>query len=286
MLKNIKVLQDTLQQTLMTLGLSQGQIDAEIRLTFQHLLNTSPSQRLAHPEKLVTKQEWETVQHYLKQRVTNRTPIQYIFEQAYFYGLRFKVTPDVLIPRPETELLVETVLKKATPGMRILDIGTGSGAIAIALSHHLGESVTLVATDISARALEVAKDNQAQLKTLVQFQPPGSLFEPVTQESPFDIIVSNPPYIAPALKPSLSPEVLQHEPHSALFPPSENEYYFYQEIGQAALSQLCSKGFLMVETGALMGKTVARHFETLGYCNIAILCDYAGLDRIVTAQKP
>ena len=217
------------------------------------------------------------------QRIEKRIPLQYLLHEAWFFGLSFYVNPHVLIPRPETELLVEEVLRFVQPGMRVLDIGTGPGTIAITLAHHLKDTAQVAATDISVQALKVAQLNQKRHQTRVDFKSAGDLFGPLKGER-FDVMVSNPPYIDPALKSTLLPEVLWHEPALALFTPAEDAYHFYQRIAHEGKAHLNPDGLMVVEVGSGMGAEVKRLFETAGFHNVQLIGDYAGHDRIVSGH--
>lgn len=244
----------------------------------------------------------------LRERRERRIPVQYLLHQAWFYGLSFYVNPHVLIPRPETEHLVEAALEQAvrfreehlqcnavdaiapsvgqaTGKPRILDVGTGSGAIAIALSCRLKDEAIISAVDVSEEALAVARFNQRQLGSAVHFYPAGDLFAPLRHQTSgterFDIVVSNPPYVDPALRPTMVPEVLWHEPSSALFPPADNVDYFYRRLAAESREYLAPGGFLMVETGAGMAEGVRAIFMENGFDAVRIVRDYAGIERVV-----
>jgi len=265
---------------------SPAQAHAEADLILQDLLHVSPTQILTQGEQGVTESEQLKVHSLLEQRVSKRIPIQYLIHEAWFYGHRFYVNPQVLIPRPETELLVEEalkVLKPAQPGTNVLDIGTGSGAIAITLSLALGSEVRVVGVDVSLPALQVARINQKILKSTVEFKPAGDLFETVGPER-FDVIVSNPPYVCPSHKDTMQPEVLWHEPHGALFPPGDDPYHFYRQIAEESRQFLKPNGAVLVETGAGMTPTVSQLFMAAGFSHVQTIRDYAKLDRIVIAQ--
>jgi release factor glutamine methyltransferase len=279
-----------MRQQLQILTPTPQQLNAELRIVLQHFLNLSPSQWLSTPEKMIMPNQWASIQHYLDQRIIQRIPVQYIVGYAFFYDLPFKVTPDVLIPRPETEQLVEQALAMAKPGSCLVDVGTGSGAIAIALSKHLQQSASIFATDCSEAALEIARYNQTVLNTNVQFLPAGHLLQPLgntlNSMTPVDLIISNPPYINPANKGSLLPEVAWHEPELALFTPQHDPLYFYRELGQSALVHLVAGGALLVEIESSMGLAVVACLQqTAGYSQPRLIRDYAGLDRIVVAYK-
>ncbi|HUX43902.1 MAG TPA: peptide chain release factor N(5)-glutamine methyltransferase [Terracidiphilus sp.] len=212
-------------------------------------------------------------------------PLQYIIGETEFYGLPFRVTPEVLVPRPETEHLVEKVLELSAhfPAPRILDIGTGSGAIAVALAHVLpGARVTAV--DLSIGALDVARDN-ARLNHLaerIRFLH-GDLLAPVSGET-FDIVVSNPPYIPLADRPSLAVEVRDFEPTESLFA-GEDGLDFYRSIPPSAYALLTPGGFLALEVGYGQQAGVLALLSSAGFSCIAFTPDLQGIPRVATAQR-
>lgn len=283
MSQTLQNLHKALREQLLPVTVSPAQAAAEADLILEGVLQVSPSVVYTDGDQELSDHQNHLVQQFLEQRVNKRIPVQYLLHQAYFYGLKFYVNPYVLIPRPETELLVEKALDFLKPGMSVLDVGTGPGTIAIAISHKAGEEARVVATDVSAMALKVAKINQKNLKTAVEFKPPGDLFMTVGDER-FNLIVSNPPYIDEALKSTLAPEVLWHEPQTALFPPGEDVYYFYRRLAQEAKQHLKTGGRLLVECGAGMSPSICQLFTVAGYHNIQVVRDYAGLDRIVSAD--
>ncbi|MDR0682326.1 MAG: peptide chain release factor N(5)-glutamine methyltransferase [Dysgonamonadaceae bacterium] len=216
-------------------------------------------------------------------------PVQYILGETEFYGLKFKVNEHVLIPRPETEELVDWIISSASKlspqERRILDIGTGSGCIAVALAKHIPDA-SVYALDISEKALEVALQNtQINGVTVSFFQ--RDIFEnnPLAGlRSPFSIIVSNPPYIVPSEKQQMSPNVLNYEPHQALFVPENQPLLFYEQIADLGLEHLEKNGSLFFETGSLFGKTVAEMMRKKGYKPVKLLKDISGKDRMVKGQ--
>lgn len=207
-----------------------------------------------------------------------RQPISQIIGQRQFWGRDFRVTPDVLDPRPETEVLIAAAL--SAPFTRVLDLGTGSGAILVTL---LAErpSAQGVATDISPAALAVAQDNALRLGVAQRASfLPGSWFDPV--QGMFDLIVSNPPYIAADEMPSLSPEVLNWEPHMALTPGGDG-LDAYRAITVGAPHHLRPNGRLLMEIGPTQGAAVASLCLAAGLASPGILQDMDGRDRVVTA---
>ena len=212
-------------------------------------------------------------------------PIQYILGETEFYGLRFEVNENVLIPRPETEELVENILKTASSEVQILDIGTGSGCIAIALAKYLPYS-SVYGIDISNEALKIAKQNANNNKANVQFTN-HDIFHKLPDSLPerWDIIVSNPPYITPDEKELMSANVLNYEPHQALFAPQDKPLLFYERIAEIGLQQLKVGGFLFFETSAIYGKETATMLKQKGYNSVELFKDISGKDRMIKAKK-
>lgn len=208
-----------------------------------------------------------------------RIPLQQITGYQYFYGRRFSVNEHVLIPRQDTECLVEETLKKVKSGDRVLDLCTGSGCIAVTIAKE--KKVTVVGTDISAQALEIARKNAEDLEAEVQLAW-GDLFEAV--EGEFDCIVSNPPYIPAGEIAHLMPEVRDHEPISAL-DGSEDGLFFYRKIAQQALGFLKPGGWLLFEIGYDQGITVPEIMQQAGLKKIEVKKDLAGHDRVVLGQR-
>jgi release factor glutamine methyltransferase len=211
-------------------------------------------------------------------------PVQYIIGNQEFYGLTFQVNSHVLIPRLDTEVLVEEILKEETAGKSVLDLCTGSGCILISLMR-CGGFLRGVGTDISDEALKVAAQNAAQNGVQVQLLQ-GDLFEALdglpAQERRFDVIVSNPPYIAEAEKPDLAPEVLEHEPSLALFADHEG-LLFYERILAKASEYLTPHGKIYFEIGCTQAEAVKGLCENNGFSAVQVIKDLAGLDRVVKA---
>lgn len=219
------------------------------------------------------------------ERLLQHEPLQYITGKAHFYGLEFKVNSHVLIPRPETEELVHLILQASSPSapISILDIGTGSGCIPIALKKHL-PSATVYALDVSAEALKVAEENARLNEADVQFIK-GDILDPETGSgmtmSTLDMIVSNPPYITGNEKADMHANVLQHEPHLALFVPDEDPLLFYKAIARFANRHLKTGGTLYVEINAAYGEEVKNCMHMYGFADIVIVKDMQGKDRMV-----
>lgn len=271
-----------IQEKIATVSESPAQTQTESRWILEKLLNVTQEALLTEAPRNLSESETARLEDFLYQRTEKRVPLQYLLHEAWFFGLRFYVNPFVLIPRPETELLVEEALHFIQPGMSVLDVGTGPGTIALTISHQLGAQVQVTAVDQSPEALTVARMNQKTLGTQVQLKPAGDLFTPVESEQ-FDLIVSNPPYIAHSLKSTLTPEVLAHEPHLALFPPSDDAYYFYHRLAKEGKQHLKPHGCLLMECGSGMSPDITQILMQSGYQNIKTIRDYAGHDRIVSA---
>lgn len=220
----------------------------------------------------------------VKQRVDG-CPVAYLVGFKEFYNLRFAVSPAVLIPRPETELLVMEAIRLAKPltAPRIIDVGTGTGAIALTLAKHLPHA-HVTAVDISPEALEVAKKNAEQLGLVsrVRFQA-SDLLAAVASEH-FDFVVSNPPYIASEVILQLPVTVKNFEPKLALDGGVDGTQII-ERLGQSTLDVLNSSGYLLLEIGADQGKSVPAILTRLGYSNVTVLPDHAGLPRVVKAQR-
>lgn len=239
----------------------------------------------------------ETVKKVLKQE-----PVQYALRQAPFYGLELYVDKAVLIPRPETEELVDWVVKDlkaskktvveerltqadATNELKILDIGTGSGCIALALKHSLPKA-EVWGCDVSDEALNVARRNGAQLNVRVDFQPVDILDEAQQKSLPtVNVIVSNPPYVPFHEKETMSANVVNHEPHTALFVPTDDALLFYKAILHFARKRLYPTGVIYLEIHENSGDEVVRLFKLGGY-EVELKKDMQGKDRMVKAARP
>ena len=214
-----------------------------------------------------------------------RIPLQHLTGTQEFCGLEFRVSPDVLIPRQETELLVERScsLLEDEENVRVLDMCTGSGCIAVSIVHLLagqGVRISMTASDISEKALAVAGENARRNGAEITFTQ-GDLFE--NTEGPFDLIVSNPPYIRTDVIPSLMPEVRGHDPLQALDGGADG-LYFYREITRRAPQYLKEGGWLLFEIGSDQAPDVTLLMEQAGFKNITVRRDLSGLERIVEGR--
>lgn len=216
------------------------------------------------------------------------TPLQYVSGEAEFYGLNFHVTPDVLIPRPETEELVDLIVRAHVhcPTLRIWDLGTGSGCIAVALAKHLPQA-EVFASDISERALEVARTNAEANKVAITFARHDMMDANNLPfgDTHFDLLVSNPPYIPAALRSTMHPNVVAHEPHSALFVPDDQPLLFYEALAQIGKHCLVPQGKVYAETFEGFHEELKQMFLSDGYADFQSLEDINGKRRMVCATR-
>ncbi|WP_291106857.1 peptide chain release factor N(5)-glutamine methyltransferase [Flavobacterium sp. UBA6195] len=212
-------------------------------------------------------------------------PIQYITGEAWFFRLRFEVNENTLIPRPETEELVEWILSSSIihHPSSILDIGTGTGCIPISLKTNLPKA-NVSAIDVSEKALEVAKRNAISNKVDISFIQ-ANILEVEDLSQYFDIIVSNPPYVRNLEKEEIKKNVLDYEPHLALFVEDTDALLFYRKIAQLALKNLAPNGLLFFEINQYLGKETVELLENLGFKNIELKKDMYGNDRMIKCKK-
>lgn len=220
--------------------------------------------------------EYESTVHKRAEHV----PLQYIIGEQEFMGLKFKVNSNVLIPRQDTETLVEEALRVAKPGMRVLDLCTGSGCIIISLAKNVAD-ISCTGSDISKQALLVAKENAKANEVEVEWER-SDLFENIS--GTFDLIVSNPPYIPTGEIPGLMPEVRDFEPVDAL-DGKEDGLYFYRIITEKSPEYLTSDGYLYFEIGYDQGEAVSAMMRQCGYTQVEVIKDLAGNDRVVKGRK-
>lgn len=215
------------------------------------------------------------------EQLEEQRPIQYIFGKAHFYGLEFEVNENTLIPRPETEELVEWIVKENEfkGKITLLDIGTGSGCIAISLAKNLSDAA-VSAIDVSTEALAVAKRNALHNKTNVNFIHQDILAAETLPQT-FDVIVSNPPYVRNLEKAEIKENVLQYEPHLALFVEDNDALLFYRKIALLAKANLSPNGKLYFEINQYLGAEMIDMLENFGFKNIVLKKDIYGNDRMI-----
>lgn len=217
-------------------------------------------------------------------RLQKNEPIQYIRGFAEFCGRRFKVAPGVLIPRPETAELVELIVKENPDARHLLDIGTGSGCIAISLDKNL-PNAKVEAWDVSEDALAIARENNESLDARVSFRQTDVLADELEREPSFDVIVSNPPYVTEAEKQDMEANVLEWEPELALFVPNEDPLRFYRRIAMLGRELLVEGGKIYFEINQAYGRETTHMLEMNQYHDVRVIRDIFGKERIVTAKR-
>ena len=261
---------------------SDGEIKALMRILATELLGV-PQMAFYMKDDIALTAEQEALLDNAIERLKKQEPIQYILGYSDFCGLRFKVTPATLIPRPETSELVEWVASEATGNEHILDIGTGSGCIAISLANKMPQG-NVTAWDISNAALAVATENSKANNCPVTFEQVDILaYQPT--DAQFDIIVSNPPYIKEVEKEQMYSNVLDWEPHTALFVPDNDPLLFYRTIAIKGLLLLRPGGKLYFEINRAHGQETVEMLKSLGYTGIELRKDFADNDRMIRAVK-
>jgi len=243
----------------------------------------------AFPELELTREQSEKLNDLLNQLKTGK-PIQYILGKTEFYGLPFNVNPSVLIPRPETEELVEWVISSVGSEElavgSVLDVGTGSGCIAISLKKHL-PNAKVFAVDISVEALKTAKENAKLNDVEIEFIEADILnLKSDIEHSKFEIIISNPPYVTLHDKTNMHTNVTDFEPHTALFVPEDDPLVFYKAIADFAVNNLAPNGLLFFEINESYGEQIVELLRDRGFKNIELRKDMSGRDRMIKASEP
>ena len=260
-------------------GVPDAGTDAWILL--EHVTGVSRTRYYVNPKQVLSKEEEECYLSYIEKR-KKRIPVQHLTGVQEFMGLEFIVNEHVLIPRQDTEVLVETVWEDLEPGMRVLDMCTGSGCILISLMKRMQtvsreDGIAGVGADLSREALQVAEENASKQKVGAVFVE-SDLFDKV--EGTYDIIVSNPPYIRTSVIKELQEEVKLHDPYAAL-DGKEDGLFFYREIIKKSKEYLKKGGRLYFEIGHDQGEDVKKLMEEAGFSEVTVKKDLAGLDRVV-----
>ncbi|HWA33459.1 MAG TPA: peptide chain release factor N(5)-glutamine methyltransferase [Cyclobacteriaceae bacterium] len=267
----------------LTIDESHAEKEAIVRWLFAHEFGLTPSAIMSGKE---ISYEPESLNKIIA-RLNDHEPLQYILGETSFYGRVFKVNPSVLIPRPETELLVSEVVdhfknsEEAYPSM--VDIGTGSGCIATTLALEIPAAIVF-ATDISEGALDLAAANARNLKAKVRFIRHDILKDPISF-GPLDAVVSNPPYVPEQERSTLRKNVIDFEPHLALFSGGDDALFFYDAIAKNARKCLKPGGLLITEINESYGPETAALYKSLHYSEVDIIKDLSGKDRIVRAIR-
>lgn len=272
-------------------GIAESDLDARLLLEF--VCGTDRNTLLAHGERAVSEAEYAQYSSLIDKRAAH-VPLQHLTGEQEFMGLTFLVNQDVLVPRQDTEVLVEEVMRNLHDGMRILDMCTGSGCILLSLLYYSNDCAG-VGVDLSSRALAVAEKNYESLRKerpgMEAVFLEGDLFEALTQgpeeslragseDWKYDIIVSNPPYIETAVIPTLMPEVCGHEPLTALDGGADGLSFYWRIVGKAR-EYLNGGGMLFFEIGCEQAERVEEIMEQAGFREIEVVKDFAGLDRVV-----
>lgn len=276
----MKEIIDSIKQSLNTYY-PESEISGFLRIIIEHITG-KPYATAILGQELLSLIQVEDIQHIID-RLKQNEPIQHIIGETEFYGMPFFVNKDTLIPRPETEELVELIIndnnKKSSS---ILDIGTGSGCIAIALAYRLRTS-NISAWDFSQKALNIASKNALRNNVNIDFREVDILSIYPTDRK-FDIIVSNPPYILDSEKKNMDKNVLDYEPHSALFVPDDKALLFYERIADISKELLNEGGKLYFEINQAKGKKTIAMLNGKGYRNTILFKDISGNDRMIRTE--
>ncbi len=262
----------------------ENEIDSLFFIALEYVTSISKIEYILQKEEEISEEKLIELKFILEELTKNK-PIQYITKNAYFYGLNFYVNEKVLIPRQETNELVDWVLMSVTHSkpIKILDIGTGSGCIAITLKKNLPLS-EVFAIDISNEAIQVAQKNANDNEVEINFLQ-KNILEINDLKSNFDIIISNPPYVRELEKLEMAPNVLDNEPHLALFVPDNNPLLFYEKITEIALKNLTEDGMLFFEINQYLSAETKKMIENKGFKNVTLRKDLQENYRMILAKK-
>lgn len=260
--------------------------DAMARVIFEEMLHRSIVDIVLRKDTIISGFMRDKLMKVVS-RLLDDEPLQYILGKTRFYGNELVVTPAVLIPRPETEELVDIIVKDwgDRSDLAVLDICTGSGCIAVSLARTL-KFADVSAVDLSPEAITVAKENAARLKVSVDFRRADALALTSNSDDRYDIIVSNPPYVTEREKCAMAPNVLEYEPHMALFVPDDDPLRFYHAIGHYACSALKPDGMLYFEINPLFVDDLKKMLADMGLRDVISLADMTGRQRFITAKSP
>lgn len=265
---------------------SDGEASQVTDWIMEHLTGSKKAERMLYKNAAITEKE-ENLLHQYTKRLLAHEPVQYVLNESWFCGLKFFVDKNVLIPRPETEELVEWIITNCrfpVDELKILDIGTGSGCIPIALKRRIRKA-EVWSCDVSEAALSVAKKNAITLGTEVNFLSLDFLDKNTWSQLPvFDIIVSNPPYVPVKDKETMQPNVLNYEPHTALFVPDNDALIFYKVIAEFGKKHLSKEGTIYLEIHEELGEATSELFQAAGY-KTELKKDMQGKDRMLKADR-
>ena len=260
-----------------------GETEWLLRTVMEHVKGWDRVELVLRADKEVSDFTIDRVNEAVDRLVAGE-PVQYIYGDTYWYGMQLKVTPDVLIPRPETEELVDLIVKdNPQSDLHVLDVCTGSGCIAVALAKTL-KFPEVSAIDISDAALKIASENASIQKVKIDIRKADALALPDLKDE-YDIIVSNPPYVMESEKKGMDKNVLDHEPHIALFVPDSDPLKFYTAIADFAMNALKDNGRLYFELNPLTADTLADNMRKQGWNDVQLLPDMHSRIRFLTARK-
>ncbi|MDE6090946.1 MAG: peptide chain release factor N(5)-glutamine methyltransferase [Duncaniella sp.] len=260
-----------------------GETEWLLRTVMEHVKGWDRVELVLRADKEVSDFTIERVNEAVDRLVAGE-PVQYIYGDTYWYGMQLKVTPNVLIPRPETEELVDLIVKdNPQSDLHVLDVCTGSGCIAVALAKTL-KFPEVSAIDISEAALKIASENASIQKVKIDLRKTDALALPDLKDE-YDIIVSNPPYVMESEKKGMDKNVLDHEPHIALFVPDSDPLKFYTAIADFAINALKDNGRIYFELNPLTADTLADNMRKQGWNDVQLLPDMHTRIRFLTARK-
>lgn len=263
----------------------EREASAMARIIIQNLKGWSMEQLLASEDTFTASDYLLNRSNEIITALLDDVPLQYALGETQFYGLTLRVGPGVLIPRPETEELVDLIVKdNGDPDLEVLDLCTGSGAIALALARNLSFP-SVAGIDVSQKALKYARENAESLKAKVRFDQKDIFTLSLPDES-LDIMVSNPPYVDESEKTDMEPNVLRHEPEEALFVPDEDPLLFYRKISMLAAEALKPGGRLYFEINPRHARELQNLLVAEGFTEINLIKDVHGKERFISAQKP
>jgi len=267
-------------------GITKNEASIEADILVEHVFKITKKDLLINPDKTVQEILLNKFNGLVQERINKRIPVQYLVNKAIFMGEEFYVDKNVLIPRPETEILVEESVKLIKNSIKndlsIIDIGTGSGCVACMLAKKTG--CKIIASDISEKALNVAKFNADKLDVAdkVEFMQ-SDILAGINKN--FDFIVSNPPYIPLKDRETLQFEISGHEPHLALFADDEKGISFYEKLIEQTEHKLNKNGYFLVEIGIFQAPYITELLNKAGFVGIKIIKDFNSIDRVVIAKK-
>lgn len=258
-----------------------NEVESFVSLLLEHILGISTKERLMGGTSYITSEKMQLLDVAIE-RLKYFEPIQYILGKTEFYSLPYSIDRRALIPRPETEELVDWILHQCPDARTILDIGTGSGCIAVSLAHNMPKA-KVSAMDISTDALSLARSNASANNVVVDFIE-YDILNQSTWQYQYDVIVSNPPYIQLSEQATMSPNVLDYEPHSALFVPDDQPLVFYHAIADFALKQLNKGGMLFFEINCCYGQEIVEMLDKMGFEQIELKKDISQNDRFIKCR--